>query len=385
MTEVVDSVPFLDLASVNGALQSDYEVAWKTVLGHGRFVGGPEVERFEASFATYCETTACIGVGNGTDALELILSGLGIGPGDEVIVPANTFIATAEAVCAVGARPRFVDVLPGTLLIDPAAVAEAAGPATAAVIAVHLFGQMADVDALVPVALRHGLAVIEDAAQAHGARLRGRRAGSVGVAAAFSFYPSKNLGALGDGGAVVTSDTELADRIRRRADHGRSAADRYRHDHRGRNSRLDTVQAAMLSIKLTGLDCANLARRRAMDRYGRQLPPAFRPVATDPAGQSVHHLAVIRVEDRAAVTAELERHAIGWGVHYPIPCHRQPAYQDFAGSSDSLPVAEQAANEILSLPMYPTITDVQVDRVCEVLSKVSTCLADCRRRVAAPT
>jgi dTDP-4-amino-4,6-dideoxygalactose transaminase len=364
VTAVVDSVPFLDLASVNGALHSDYELAWKKVLEHGRFIGGPEVESFEASFAAYCETTACVGVANGTDALELILAGLGIGPGDEVIVPTNTFVATAEAVCAVGARPRFVDVLPDTLLIDPDAVAAAVSRRTAAVIAVHLFGQMADLDALFPVARRYGLAVIEDAAQAHGARLRGRRAGSVGVAAAFSFYPGKNLGALGDGGAVVTRDTELAAQIRRRADHGRAATNRHRHDQRGRNSRLDTLQAAMLLAKLAGLDSANLARRRAMDRYRRQLPPSCRSVATHPAAESVHHLAVIRAEDRTAVTAELERHRIGWGVHYPIPCHRQPAYQEFA---ESLPVAEQAAEQILSLPMSPTLTDPQVDRVCEVL------------------
>ena len=369
MAEVVDSVPFLDLSSVNGPLHGDYELAWKTVLQHGRFVGGPEVDRFEASFAAYCESAACVGVGNGTDALELILAGLGIGPGDEVIIPTNTFVATAEAVCAVGASPRFVDVLPDTLLVDPDAVAAAAGSATAAVIAVHLFGQMADLDALFHVTQRYGLAVIEDAAQAHGARLRGRRAGSLGAAAAFSFYPGKNLGALGDGGAVVTQDTELAARIRRRANHGRAASDRCRHDQRGRNSRLDTLQAAMLSVKLADLDNANLARRRAMDRYRQQLPPSCRPVTTHPAAESVHHLAVIRVEDRAAVTAELERHGIGWGVHYPTPCHRQPAYQEFA---ELLPVAEQAAEHILSLPMSSTLTDVQVDRVCEVLWKVST-------------
>jgi dTDP-4-amino-4,6-dideoxygalactose transaminase len=368
VTEVVDSVPFLDLASINGGLHGDYELAFKKVLEHGRFIGGPEVELFEESFAAYCETSASVGVANGTDALELILAGLGIGEGDEVIVPANTFIATAEAVCAVGARPRFVDVLPDTLLIDPDAVTAAVGPSTAAVIAVHLFGQMADVDALIHVARRYGLAVIEDAAQAHGARLRGRRAGSVGVAAAFSFYPGKNLGALGDGGAVVTGDTRLAAQIRQRADHGRASADRHRHDQRGRNSRLDTLQAAMLLVKLADLDNANLARRRVMDRYRRQLPPSCRPVASHPAAESVHHLAVIRVQERSALTAELERHGIGWGVHYPVPCHRQPAYQDFA---ESLPVAEQAANEILSIPMSPTITDVQVDRVCEVLSKVS--------------
>lgn len=364
MSGVVDSVPFLDLNSVNGALHGDFELAWKRVLEHGWFVGGPELEQFEATFAAYCETIACVGVASGTDALELILAGLGIGPGDEVIVPTNTFVATAEAVCAVGARPRFVDVLPDTLLVDPDAVSAAVNRATAAVVAVHLFGQMSDLDALYPVARRFGLALIEDASQAHGARLRGRRAGSTGMAAAFSFYPGKNLGALGDGGAVVTQDADLAARVRLRANHGRAAADRHRHDQRGRNSRLDTLQAAMLMIKLANLDSWNIARRRAMERYRRQLPPSFRPVATHPAAEPVHHLAVVRVQDRAAVTNELERQRIGWGIHYPIPCHRQPAYEEFA---ESLPVAEQAATEILSLPMSPTLTDAQVDRVCEVL------------------
>lgn len=368
MTRTLASVPFLDLPSVNGALEGDYELAFKTVLHHGRFVGGPEVEQFETSFAAFCETTACVGVANGTDALELILSGLGIGPGDEVIVPANTFIATAEAVCRVGARPHFVDVLPDTLLIDPDAVATAAGPATAAIVAVHLFGQMADVDALNAIARQRGLALIEDAAQAHGARLHGRRAGSVGDAAAFSFYPGKNLGALGDGGAVVTRDPDLAARIRRRADHGRSATDRYTHDQRGCNSRLDTLQAAILSIKLVDLDNANGARRRAMDRYRQQLPPWIRPVTTHPAAEPVHHLAVVRVDDRAAVTVELDRQRIGWGIHYPVPCHCQPAYREFA---ESLPVAEHAADEILSLPMSPNISDAQVDLVCAALWNVS--------------
>jgi dTDP-4-amino-4,6-dideoxygalactose transaminase len=369
MTAALDSVPFFDLASVNGALHGEFELAFKTVLEHGRFVGGPEVEQFELNFATYCGTAACIGVANGTDALQLIMASLGIGPGDEVIVPTNTFVATAEAVCSIGARPRFVDVLPDTLLIDPDAVAAAAGPATAAIIAVHLFGQMVDIDALVPVARRYGLALIEDAAQAHGAKFRGRRSGSVGDAAAFSFYPGKNLGALGDGGAVVTRDPHLAARIRRIADHGRDTANRYRHDQRGCNSRLDSLQAAFLSIKLAELDGANSARRRVMDRYRQQLPPSIASVATHPAAEPVHHLAVVRVEDRAAVTTELDRHDIGWGVHYPIPCHRQPAYQEF---TEDLPVAEDAAEHILSLPMSPTLTDGQVDRICEVLSMAST-------------
>lgn len=366
MTEVAEPVPFVDMASVNGAFQREFDITWKTVLGHGRFVSGPEVERFEASFAEFCDTTTCIGVANGTDALVLILAGMGIGPGDEVIVPTNTFVATAEAVCVVGARPRFVDVLHETMLIDPDAVAAAVGPNTAAIIAVHLFGQMADVDVLIPIARRHGLALIEDAAQAHGARLRGRRAGSVGDAAAFSFYPSKNLGALGDGGAVVTRDTNLADRIRQTAEHGRAANDRNRHDLRGWNSRLDTLQAGLLSVKLAKLDDANAARRRAMDRYRRNLPQSVTPVSNHPDAESVYHLAVIRVDDRAAVTAELDRHRISWGLHYPIPCHRQPAFKEF---EEVLPVAEEAAQQILSLPMFPGLTDAQVDRVCEVLSK----------------
>lgn len=363
----MSAVPFLDLPSVNAALEADFDLAWKKVLAHGRFVGGPEVELFEAEFAEYCETVACVGVANGTDALELILTGLGIGRGDDVIVPTNTFVATAEAICAVGARPRFVDVQPDTLLLNPDSVRAAAGPRTAAVIAVHLFGQMVDMAELRPVADALGLAIIEDACQAHGARIGGLRAGSVGAAAAFSFYPGKNLGALGDGGAVVTTDAALADDIRRRANHGRASTDRHCHDLRGRNSRLDSVQAAMLSLKLIHLDAANAARRMAMSRYRRQLPPSCRPVVTQPSAESVHHLAVVRVENRAAVTAELDRCQIGWGVHYPIPCHRQPAFAEFDAL---LPVAEAAASEILSLPMSPAIADTEIDRVCEVLWRV---------------
>jgi dTDP-4-amino-4,6-dideoxygalactose transaminase len=364
MSLTTSPIPFLDLAGVNGGLRSEYEQAIKRVLDQGRFVGGPEVEQFESNFAAYCENTSCVGVGNGTDALELIFAGLGIGPGDEVIVPANTFIATAEAVCAVGARPRFVDVLPDTLLIDPDAVVAAAGPRTAAIAAVHLFGQMADMDALSDIARRSGLALIEDAAQAHGARFNGRRAGSFGDAAAFSFYPGKNLGALGDGGAVVTGNRDLAAKIRRLADHGRACASRYEHDERGRNSRLDALQAAFLSVKLAGLDKANGARASAMERYRDGLPPSALPVARDPAAEPVYHLAVVQVDDRDAVTAELDRHGIGWGVHYPIPCHQQPAYLEFA---EGLPAAEQAAERILSLPMSPTLTATEVDRICEVL------------------
>jgi dTDP-4-amino-4,6-dideoxygalactose transaminase len=362
------SVPFLDLGGVNNGLREDFDLAWKTVLDHGHFVGGPEVERFESEFASYCEAKACIGVANGTDALELILSGLGIGRGDEVIVPTNTFIATAEAVCATGARPRFVDVCPDTLLIDPAAAEAAINSSTAAIIAVHLYGQMVDPEPISAIAAAHGLALIEDAAQAHGARHRGTSASSVGIAAGFSFYPGKNLGALGDGGAVVTSDLALADRIRSMANHGRSVTDRYLHDLAGRNSRLDTLQAALLSAKLPRLNAGNAQRAAAMTAYREMLPQGCLPISVQPGAAPVYHLAVIQVDDRSKVGATLTAAGIGWGVHYPIPCHQQPALAGrYEPVSDDFAVAERAAGRILSLPMSPTLTVDQVARVCDVL------------------
>jgi dTDP-4-amino-4,6-dideoxygalactose transaminase len=363
-------VPFLDLQGVNNGLREDFDLAWKTVLDHGHFVGGPEVERFECEFASHCGTKACIGVANGTDALELILRGLGIGAGDEVILPTNTFIATAEAVCATGARPRFVDVCPDTLLIDPDAATAAINASTAAIIAVHLYGQMVDPEPISAIAAAHRLALIEDAAQAHGARHRGRHAGSVGIAAGFSFYPGKNLGALGDGGAVVTSDLALAEAIRRMANHGRSATDRYLHDLPGRNSRLDTLQAALLSAKLPHLDADNARRASAMAIYRQRLPQGCTPVSVQPGADPVYHLAVVQVDDRRKAGDALTAAGIGWGVHYPIPCHQQPALaalHESAPDARRLPVAERAASRILSLPMSPTLSVAQVARVCDVL------------------
>ncbi len=376
MSSISSGIPFLDLQGVTNGLREEFDLAWKTVLDHGRFIGGPEVELFERDFATYCGTTACIGVANGTDALELILSGLRIGRGDEVIVPANTFIATAEAVCATGARPRFVDVCPDTLLIDPDAAKAAINGSTAAIIPVHLYGQMVDPEPLSAIAAAHGLALVEDAAQAPGARHRGTTAGSVGVAAGFSFYPGKNLGALGDGGAVVTSDLALADRIRSLANHGRSESDRHLHDLAGRNSRLDTLQAALLSAKLVGLDACNAQRAAAMAAYREMLPQGCTPVSVQPGADPVYHLAVIQVDDRRQVSDALTAAGIGWGVHYPIPCHQQPAMATLHESSpvaqsftvaQNFPVAERAAGRILSLPMSPTLTIEQVTRVCDVL------------------
>ena len=360
-------IPFLDIPGITDLVRDELDLRWKAVLEHGRYVGGPEVDEFEAEFARFCDAEHSVGVGNGTDALELILAGLGIGPGDEVIVPGNTFVATAEAVVTVGARPRFVDVLPGTLEIDPDTVAAAIGPRTAAVMAVHLYGQMVEVDRLLPITERHGLALIEDAAQAHGARFAGRRAGSVGVAAGFSFYPGKNLGALGDGGAVTSDDAALVTKIRQLATHGRSIAGRYVHEERGRNSRLDTLQAGILSAKLARLDEDNQRRRDLMDRYRDRLPAGITPLEQHPDAESVHHLAIVQVADRDATTAVLDAANIGWGVHYPVPCHQQPAFAEFADGP--LPVTEQAADRILSLPMGPTLADDQVDRICDVLGR----------------
>jgi dTDP-4-amino-4,6-dideoxygalactose transaminase len=366
VTAHVPEIPFLDLAGLHDELRGHLDAAWTSVLSHGRFVGGPEVAEFEAAFARYSEVGHCVAVGNGTDALELAMRGLGVGEGDEVIVPTNTFVATAEAVCAVGATPRFVDVLPDTLLLDPAAAAEAIGPRTAAIIAVHLFGQMADVVALSAFAERHGLVLIEDAAQAHGAEYAGRRAGSWGAVGTFSFYPAKNLGALGDGGAVVSDDAELMARIRTLADHGRSPSDRNAHILLGRNSRLDTLQAALLTAKLPGLDEANKARAAVAERYRAALPTWCTPVAVDPNARPVYHLGVVQVPDRAAATRALDAAGIGWGIHYPVPCHRQPAFAAYA--ERSLPVAEAAAQRILSLPVFPALGLGVVDRVCEVLA-----------------
>ncbi|MGY1688877.1 DegT/DnrJ/EryC1/StrS family aminotransferase [Geodermatophilus sp. SYSU D01105] len=370
MLTTTPPIPFLDVQDLNGRVREDLRLCWERVVDHGRFIGGPDLETFEARFADYCGTAECVGVGNGTDALELILAALGIGPGDEVIIPANTFVATVEAVCAVGARPRFVDVLPDTLEIDPDAVAAAIGPRTAAVMAVHLFGQMVDVDHLLPLVRRHGIVLIEDAAQAHGARFGGRRAGSVGVAAAFSFYPGKNLGALGDGGAVVSDDAALVARTRQLADHGRASDSRYLHTVRGRNSRLDAIQAALLTTKLCRLDADNGHRRALMQRYRERLPRACVPLAEHPRAHAVYHLAVVQVPDRSATTTALDAAGIGWGLHYPVPCHRQPAFAEFADAP--LPVTERAAEHIVSLPMSPTLTLEQVDRVCEVLSALES-------------
>ncbi|MFO1070022.1 MAG: DegT/DnrJ/EryC1/StrS family aminotransferase [Geminicoccaceae bacterium] len=366
----MSAIPFLDLGAMSAEIRAELDQAWDDVTGTSSFIGGRFVERFERSWADYCGRRHGLGTADGTAALELALRALGIGPGDEVIVPANTFIATVEAVLGVGALPVLVDVDPDTLLLTAAHVEAALTPRTAAVIPVHLFGQPCDMDAIGAVAAKAGLAVIEDAAQAHGASWRGRRVGSFGDLACFSFYPGKNLGAFGDAGAVVTDRDDLAARIRCLGNHGRDPAAAERHLLVGRNQRLDALQAAVLSAKLPRLDAWNAARQRLAARYAKGLAgSAARMVTVAEGAVSVHHLAVVQVEDRDAVRRALAAEGIATGIHYAIPCHLQPALAHLRTAP--LPVTEAAATRILSLPMFPHLTDAQVDRVVEALRRAT--------------
>jgi dTDP-4-amino-4,6-dideoxygalactose transaminase len=361
-------IPFLDLAATNAEVAEDLTRSWSEVASDGAFVGGPHVERFEVEWAAYCGTKLAVGVANGTDALQLVLRALDIGVGQEVILPTNTFVATAEAVVLAGATPRFVDVDPDTLLIDFDAIEAAINHRTAAVIAVHLYGQLPDMDALCRIAARAGIALIEDAAQAHGGTWKGRRAGSFGCAASFSFYPSKNLGALGDAGAVTTNDEEVATRIRSLGDHGRSTSNTSRVAI-GTNSRLDSLQAAFLSAKLPHLDRWTKARRAAVEEYRRLLDGSpVRLVRTVEGALGAHHLNVARIPQREEVRRLLRRRGIDTRVHYPLPCHRQHPYRRFP--TEPVSVAERTADEIVSLPLFPHITPDQVRHTCTELLEV---------------
>ena len=362
-------VPLIDLGAMTREVRPAVVEAWGEILDSGRFIGGDVCERFEQDWAAYCGTTEAVGVGNGTDALQLTLRALGIGAGDEVVVPANTFVATAEAVVLAGATPRFADVSPATLLLTPESLEAAVTDRTRAVIVVALYGHMPDMDGLRRVGERAGLALVEDAAQAHGATWRGRRAGSFGNAGCFSFYPGKNLGAFGDAGAVVTSDAALAERIRCLRDHGRVTGSHYQHAMVGTNSRLDAVQAAVLSAKLAHLDAWNRARRAVVEQYRVAFADGPVQLLEDlPDAYGVYHLAVARVADRDRVRARLASLGIHTAIHYPTPCHRQPPYQRYA--TRLLPVAERAATEILSLPLFPHISDEQTALVCKAVQQV---------------
>jgi dTDP-4-amino-4,6-dideoxygalactose transaminase len=367
----MSAVPFTDLAAMAREVWPSVEADYMACLLNADYVGGPPVATFERDWAAFCGASHSVGVANGTDAIELTLAALGIGAGDEVIVPANTFIGTAAAIVRAGARPRFADVSDETLLLTPATMAAAVTPKTRAVIVVHLYGQVADMDGLTAAAAEHGLAVVEDAAQAHGATWAGRRAGSLGTAACFSFYPGKNLGAFGDAGAVVTSDPDLADKVRALANHGRmSGSAHYEHVYVGRNSRMDALHAIALSGKLARIPAWSDRRQQLAARYRERLiGTPVRLAATDPRAEHVYHLLVARVADRDRVQAELGDRGIQTGVHYPVPCHQQPPLRQFADGP--MPVAEQAAGEIISLPMFPHMTPDQVDVVCDALAEVT--------------
>lgn len=360
----VEHVPFFSLETLHNELRPSLEAAFGRVLNNSRLIMGPELAEFEQAFADYCGVKHAIGVGNGLDALTLILRALDLKAGDEVIVPGHTFIATWLAVDQAGGKVIPVDADPETFNIDPARVREAVTGRTKAIIAVHLYGRPADMDELLEIATAAGIPLIEDAAQAHGARYRGRRAGGLGLAAGFSFYPTKNLGALGDGGAVTTNDDDIAERIRLLRNYG--SRTKYHHEEAGTNSRLDEMQAALLLAKLPGLDEKNERRRRIARRYDEGLRncPGLTLPRIDEDFEAVWHLYVVRATHRSALQAALERRGIATLIHYPIACHRQGAYADRAFGAD-LGWSARLAGEVLSLPLWPEMEDETVDRVIE--------------------
>lgn len=364
-------VPFLNLVAQQAEIADEVLPTWQAQFTAAAFVGGAEVTAFEREYAAYIGVDHCVGVANGTDAVELALRAVGIGPGDEVIIPVNTFIATAEAATRIGAIPVFVDVDEEFLLIDPAAVEAAITPRTRAIVPVHLYGQTAPVEELLSLAHRHGVVIVEDAAQSQGATSTLGRAGALGRVAATSFYPGKNLGAAGDAGAVLTDDPAVAEFVRNFGAHGSSV--KYVHDRAGVNSRLDAVQATVLRAKLRRLDRWNSARRGAAARYAEMLTdvPGVRVPATRPGNEDVWHLYVVQVAERDRVLAELGDAGVGAAIHYPTPLHLTAAYAGLGYQEGQFPVAEAAAQRILSLPMYPHLTIQQQRFVVDSLERTN--------------
>jgi len=362
------SVKFGDLAREYRSIRSEIEAAIAGVLSRGWFVLGPEVEAFEREFAAYLGATYCVGVASGTEALALALMACGVGCGDEVITVAHTAVPTVSAISLVGGLPVFVDILPETCLMDVRCVEVAITPRTRAIVPVHLYGQCVDMAALLEVAGRHAIPVVEDAAQAHGAIDRGRKAGTIGLMGCFSFYPSKNLGCYGDGGAVVTSDPELYEKLTMLRNYGQS--DRYHHKIKGLNSRLDELQAAILLVKLRYLDEWNRRRCSIAQKYdhGLQGLPLVTPVEAE-GRHHIYHLYVIQTPHRNALHRFLHEQGIQTLVHYPVPVHRQEAYAELGYAHGSLPVTERLADEVLSLPVYPQLGDDEVHAVIEAVRR----------------
>ena len=357
----------MDLAALQAPFRSRYLRAMAEVVDSGAYASGPFVERFERDFANYCGTRAAVGVGSGTEALWLTLLAMGIGPGDEVVTVPMTFMATVEAIRITGARPVFVDIDPVTYTMDSAALEGALSSRTKAIIPVHLFGQPAEMRALLEIARKHGLMVIEDAAQAHGAEYEGKKAGSLGDAGCFSFYPGKNLGAFGEAGAVTTNDEGLANRIRMLRDHGQS--EKYHHQTLGWNGRMDGIQAAVLSEKLPLLDAWNRSRQLHARYYQRALSEIAEVTLPVERKGATHawHIHAVRVRGRQNLLEFFGKEEIGYGLHYPVPAHLQPACRDLGYKSGDFPVSEQCADELVSLPIGPELDHASLDLVISAL------------------
>jgi dTDP-3-amino-3,4,6-trideoxy-alpha-D-glucose transaminase len=360
-------IPFLDMKSVYAELKTELDEAYARVMESGWYVLGKEVEAFESEYAAFCGTKHCIGVGNGLEALELVLRAWNIGPGDEVIVPSNTYIATWLAVTAVGATVVPVEPTPAGPNIDPERLAAAITPKTRAIMPVHLYGEPADMEAIMALATKHGLKVIEDVAQAQGSKVRGRRAGSLGQAGAHSFFPTKNIGAFGDGGAVTTDDSAVAERLRALRNYGSKV--KYVNIERGFNSRLDEMQAAFLRVKLMHLDRWNEQRRGLAARYDDKLAgiPGLGLPRVPQWAEPVWHLYVVRTARRADLMKAMEKAGIGSLIHYPIPPHLQEAYADLELPKGSFPLAEALAETVLSLPIGPHMKLEQIDEIAKVV------------------
>ena len=363
-------VPFLDLNAHHAPLRGHFKSAIADVIDSGIFAGGPAVADFEEAFAAFCKCDFAVGLGSGTEAVWLALLACGVGPGDEVITVPSTFMATAEAITYCGAKPVFVDVDERTYTMAPDGLARALTSRTKAIVPVHLFGQIADMDPILKFGRQHGIPVIEDAAQGHGAEYKGRRAGSIGEIGCFSFYPGKNLGALGEAGAIVTNNLELADKIRILRDHGQ--ARKYHHTVVGWNCRMDAIQGACLAIKLKHLERGNELRRAHAARYTAAFNAVEEIVAPFEAEYARHvfHVYAIRVPDRDEIMRQLEAKGIGCGVHYPVPVHLQQAYASLEHARGAFPVSEQIAQEFLSLPMFPELAQAQVDYVIETVTEI---------------
>ena len=360
-------IPLVDLKAQYATISAEVDVAIRRVVESAAFILGPDVEAFENEFAAFCQARHCVGVASGTDAIHLALRALDVGPGDEVILPAFTFVATALGVTLAGARPVLVDVRRDDALLDAGAIEAAITPRTKAVIAVHLYGQCADMAAIAAVTRRHGLRLVEDAAQAHGATYRGGVAGSLGDIGCFSFYPGKNLGAYGDGGAITTNDDTVAERLRLLRNWG--SRRKYYHEEPGLNSRLDTLQAAILRVKLARLPAWNERRRLLAKRFAERLAGRhdLRLVECHEDRQSVFHLLVARAPARDALMARLREAGIQAGIHYPFAVHQLGAYQDVARVAGSLAESEAWARECVSLPMYAELSDEQVDQITNAI------------------